>query len=319
MRLVFIGASRFGLRCLDRIRDLPGVELVGAVTAPQHFSISYRPEGITNVLFADVADYCASHSIPCATIGDGMRDPALFVEVGAWRPDAFLVAGWYHMVPKKWRDLAPAYGLHASLLPDYSGGAPLVWAIINGEKRTGVSLFQLGDGVDNGPIVGQADTPISFDDTIATLYARIEEIGVELLRTHLPKLADGSAELRMQDESRRRLVPQRSPEDGLIDWSWPARRVYDFVRAQTKPYPGAFFLRDGRKWTVWTGRISDSPTPAPGAVTAHGNKLFAGCGDGRGLEMTELAVDGIDVTLEDAARELAPAGNRQAVGNRLDG
>ena len=89
-----------------------------------------------------------------------MRDPALLEKVACWKPEAFLVSGWYHMVPRKWRALAPAYGLHASLLPDYSGGAPLVWAMIKGEEKTGITLFQLGDGVDDGPILGQAETPI---------------------------------------------------------------------------------------------------------------------------------------------------------------
>jgi methionyl-tRNA formyltransferase len=82
-----------------------------------------------------------------------MNEPGLFQTVTSWNPDAFLVAGWYHMIPKIWRNLAPAYGLHASLLPDYSGGAPLVWAMINGETKTGVTLFQMDDGVDSGPIV----------------------------------------------------------------------------------------------------------------------------------------------------------------------
>jgi methionyl-tRNA formyltransferase len=297
MRIVFIGASRFGLRCLDSLRDLAGVEIVGAVTAPQRFPISYRPEGVTNVLYADVEDYCRTNGIPCATIADGMRDPALLATVEAWRPDAFLVAGWYHMVPKKWRALAPAYGMHASLLPDYSGGAPLVWAIIAGEQKTGITLFQLGDGVDDGPILGQAETPIADDDTIATLYARIEDIGVGLLRTHLPRLADGTAQLIPQDESRRRTVPQRSPEDGAIDWRWGAKRIYDFVRAQTRPYPGAFTRIDGHVIHIWSSRVSE--TQAPPGIAAAAGPLVIGCGDGRSLEVLEMAVDGEDIAVAD--------------------
>lgn len=294
MRIVFIGASRFGLRCLDTLTGLTGVDLVGAVTAPQTFPISYRPEGVTNVLYADVEQYCRCRSIPCESIADGMRDPALLERVTGWRPDAFIVVGWYHMVPTRWRALAPAYGMHASLLPDYSGGAPLVWAMIEGEEKTGITLFQLGDGVDDGPILGQSETRILPEDDIATLYARIEDLGVDLLRRHMPGLASGTAELIPQDESKRRLVPQRGPEDGLIDWSLPARRIHDFIRAQTRPYPGAFAMIGSRKVTIWATRPTEEASPGPGRIGGSATRPLIGCGD-KSLEILNVAVDGEEV------------------------
>jgi methionyl-tRNA formyltransferase len=188
-----------------------------------------------------------------------MSDPDLIDQVKAWAPDFILVVGWYHMIPKAIRSIAPTAGLHASLLPDYSGGAPLVWAIINGEKKTGISFFVMEDGVDSGAIIGQAEEPITFEDTIATLYGRIEEAGLKLVETHLPKIADGTATYTVQDESQRRLVPQRSPEDGKIDWNQEALAIYNFVRAQTKPYPGAFTegLSENGKLTLWAVRPVD--------------------------------------------------------------
>lgn len=299
MRIVFIGASRFGLRCLETLNGMAGVELAGAVTAPPSFPISYRPQGVTNVLHADVGDYCRRHGIPCETIADGMRDPALLERIAVWRPEAFIVVGWYHMVPKAWRAAAPAYGMHASLLPDYSGGAPLVWAMINGEERTGITLFQLGDGVDDGPILGQAETPISADDTIATLYARIEDLGVELLRRHVPGLAAGTAPLVAQDESKRRIVPQRGPEDGVIDWSLPASRIHDFIRAQTRPYPGAFAMMSGRKVTIWTAQPVAGTGLGPGEIGGSPERPLIGCGNGTGLRICALAVEGEDMTPAD--------------------
>ncbi|MCA3265836.1 MAG: methionyl-tRNA formyltransferase [Azospirillum sp.] len=282
MRVVFIGASKFGLRCLDLTRGLRGCEVVGVVTAPQTFSISYRPQGVTNVLYADVAGYAAANSLPYVVMVGGMNDPPLFRTVAAWRPDCFLVAGWYHMVPKAWRALAPAYGLHASLLPDYCGGAPLVWAIINGEERAGISLFRLAEGVDDGPLYGQAEEPIRDNDTIATLYARIEEHGLGLLRDILPKIASGAVEPKEQDASRRRVFPQRSPEDGRIDWALPARGVFNFVRAQTRPYPGAFALFEGEKVHVWRARLAGE----------DGAGFRVVCGDGRALELEEIGYQG---------------------------
>ena len=128
MRIVFIGSTNFGFRCLKAIYNQAECELVGVVTAPRKFSISYRPEGVTNVLHADMQRNCAIYAIQCPVIQTGMKDLELFAQVQAWQPDIFVVCGWYHMVPKSWRDLAPAYAMHASLLPAYRGGAPLVWA-----------------------------------------------------------------------------------------------------------------------------------------------------------------------------------------------
>ena len=124
MNLVFIGSSAFGLRCLETCIGLPDIKVTGVLTAPQTFAISYRPSGVTNVLHADVAGFARYHAVPIKTIERSMNAPGMLEAVAEWKPEAFLVAGWYHMIPRQWRNLAPAYGLHASLLPDYSGGAP---------------------------------------------------------------------------------------------------------------------------------------------------------------------------------------------------
>jgi methionyl-tRNA formyltransferase len=274
VNIVFIGASKFGLRCLEACTEMPEVNVVGVVTAPRTFSISYRPSGVTNVLHADVAAFAKDQHIPVAMLAGSMSDPALLDVVTVWQPDAFIVAGWYHMIPKTWRALAPAYGLHASLLPDYSGGAPLVWAMINGETKTGISLFQMGDGVDSGPIAAQAEESIQNDDTIATLYARIEERGLALLRDALPAMANGTLTLRSQDESKRRTVPQRSPEDGRIDWNQDCAAIDRFIRAQTRPYPGAFSTFNGKPITIWAAQ----PHPqCQGAETGHVNQSADDC------------------------------------------
>ena len=178
------------------------------------------------MLDADLAGLCADHSIPVLNLHEGMHDEGLLPQVKLWDPDIFVVCGWYHMVRGSWRAVAPAYGLHASLLPDYSGGAPLVWAIINGEEKTGITLFQLADGVDNGPVVGQEETSIHPDDTIASLYLRIEDLGIDLLLSHIPQLAKGSALHTPQDESHRRVFPQRGPKDGLIDWNQSTGQLF---------------------------------------------------------------------------------------------
>jgi methionyl-tRNA formyltransferase len=281
MNFAFLGSSQFGMRCLQSCLQLPNIDIVGIVTTSQTFKISYRPEGVTNVLHADIGAFAQSLGIPVRVLQRSMNEPGLFETVASWKPDALLVAGWYHMVPRNWRNLAPAYGLHASLLPDYSGGAPLVWALINGEPKTGITLFQMDDGVDSGPIAGQKEEVILPSDTIATLYARIEERGLELLRETIPKLANGTLELRVQKESVRRVFPQRGPEDGWVDWNQDAITIERFIRAQTRPYPGAFTSLNGKPLHLWQASIekNSDASVAPGTVMRLNSKRYlVSCG-----------------------------------------
>jgi methionyl-tRNA formyltransferase len=224
--------------------------------------------------------------------------------------DIFVVAGWYHMVPRKWRDLAPAYGLHASLLPDYSGGAPLVWAIISGEKQTGITLFQFDGGVDSGLILSQKATAIRTEDTIATLYARIEQLGLDLLRENLPGLADGSARLIPQDESNRRIFPQRAPEDGIIDWNQSAWDLHNFIRAQTRPYPGAFTTWQNSKIHIWQAGVTDGHSArglASGQVLDNTDRLLVRTGTGA-LEIMEVQFEEQDITGAELGRIIGVGG-----------
>lgn len=183
-----------------------------------------------------------------------MSEPSLLSQIEALKPDVFLVVGWYHMIPRRWRELAPAFGLHASLLPDYCGGAPLVWAMINGETKTGITLFQMDSGVDSGPIALQSEEEIRPDDTIATLYARIEERGLELIDQALPLLAVGGMSLKPQSKSGRRVMPQRSPEDAKIDWTRDVAFIERWIRAHTRPYPGAFTDTAVGRLTIWVSQ-----------------------------------------------------------------
>ena len=301
-RIIFIGASGFGLNCLKMMKESALYNLVGAITAPEIFTISYRPEGVKNVLYADIKSYCDLKNINCLTINKGMKDPELLNKVKSLEPDFFIVAGWYHTIPSNWLKIAPFYGLHASLLPDYSGGAPLVWAIINGEKKTGITFFKMADGVDSGPILGQLTTDIDLEDTIKTIYDRIELLGLDLLKKHLPEICSGSVKLKMQDENQRRVFPQRDPEDGKIDWSLPAEKIYDFVRAQTKPYPGAFSIYENDKVTIWSCRVDYEMTEqslAPSEIKESSKRILVGCGQGSALEILEIAVNNKDTSAYD--------------------
>ena len=189
--------------------------------------------------------------------------------------DAGIVCGWYRLLPSD-RNL---YGLHASSLPRYRGQAPIVWQIINGEARIGLTLFKLSEGMDEGPVAGQGTVPLAPGETIADALDRIAGLARELVRAHVPAILDGTVELAEQDHAQATYCGPRRPEDGRIDWAWPAERIHDFVRAQSRPYPGAYTtLPGGETLRVWRTELDPRPYAAvPGRVCEPG---VVGCGDG---------------------------------------
>lgn len=311
MRIMFIGASGFGLKCLDTVYRLDGVSIAGVITNPRTFNISYSSQPVTNVLHADFSTWAEARGIPYFEMTSGMKDPELHDWTLSRSPDLTVVVGWYHMIPRSLREIAPSVGLHASLLPDYSGGAPLVWAMINGEKETGITLFEMDDGVDSGRIIGQWTEPIFEMDTIRTLYGRIEERGLELLRISLPKLASGQAQFREQNEAKRRIFPQRSPKDGIIDWNRDAGYIDRFIRAQTRPYPGAFTTLGSQSLTIWEACVApDALGVSPGTVVRVGERFMVACAEGalqlRVVQLgdTELNIDQLQYLLANGGQVL---------------
>jgi methionyl-tRNA formyltransferase len=238
--VVFVGASHLGHRCCEALlRD--GVHVAGIVTMPATFRISYAGDReVENVQHVDFGTLACAHDVPVITC-DG-RLGAQIDAVRAWAPDLLVVVGWYHMIPASVRALARAgcVGVHASLLPKNRGGAPLVWAMIDGDTETGVTLFHFSDGVDDGDIVSQRRFAIGATDTIADVLPRAAAASVALVREFVPQLLEGTAPRTPQDHTHATVRPQRSPDDGAIDWRWDRAQIERFVRAQGSPYPGAF-------------------------------------------------------------------------------
>ena len=257
MKIVFIGASAFGFECLESIRHIELIDVVGIISNEKKFPISYNKEGVDNVLFKDFGELAGNNDIPFYRMKENMKEEGLNFFLFSCKPDLVVVIGWYHMIPPQMLSQYVFTGIHASLLPDYSGGAPLVWAIINGEKKTGVTFFYFDEGVDSGDIIAQEEIDIYENDTIKTLYEKAELTGKNILIKYLPLLAVNQAPRIKQDESKRRIFPQRKPSDGEIDWNWESKRIKNFIRAQTKPYPGAFTLINNKKIIIWDADIVD--------------------------------------------------------------
>jgi len=268
MRVVLLGVTRVALESLRALIEA-GAEVVGILTTPRAFTISYSSSPVVAVQHADLASAATALHVPVMNVtgpvqgcADAIRD---------WAPDLLFAAGWYYVIPPSVLALPRlgALGVHASLLPKYRGGAPVNWAIINGEEKTGVTLFYLDAGIDSGDIIAQAELPIEFEDTCATVYDKVVEKTRELIRRCIPLLEQSRAPRIPQDESAATWFPRRRPEDGEINWSRTTRQLYDWVRALTRPYPGAFTWLDGQPIHVWKSLMLPQPPRAKaGTVTA---------------------------------------------------
>lgn len=294
--MVFLGASHFGFKCCETILK-EGFDVVGVLTSPQEFRIPHsKGRPVINVLHADFRSVSERYGVPLMEMAGAMKDLEVVDKIRSWAPNLIMAVGWYHMVPWAIRNIPElgSMGMHASLLPRYAGGAPLVWALINGEKETGITLFHFDKGVDTGDIVLQRKVTIDFEDTIGTLYGKVEEEGLSLLKDALPRIADGSAPRIPQDLSHRTVFPMRTPEDGLIDWGWPASRIYNFVRAQTKPYPGAFTTAGDKRLIVWEAGIGPVASGRPGKILERvsGKGVLVSCGKGTSIFLKTVQPDG---------------------------
>lgn len=171
--------------------------------------------------------------------------------------DLLFVIGWSQILrPPALRAIrGGVIGAHASLLPRNRGSAPINWAIINGERVTGNSLIWLTDEVDAGDVIDQIEFSITPYDTCASLYERVAQTNRDMILTALPRLLRGERPGRRQPLDGEPVLPRRRPKDGLVDWRGDASAVYDFVRALTRPYPGAFGWLAGERWTIWQAAL----------------------------------------------------------------
>jgi methionyl-tRNA formyltransferase len=185
-------------------------------------------------------------------------DGALRARIAAMRPSILYSFFYRNLLPKELLNIAPlgSFNLHTSLLPKYRGRSPVNWMIINGEREAGVTLHYMVARADAGDIVAQRTVEIGEDDTALTLYRKLVPLGVSIIREYHPLIVAGLAPRRVQDLAACSYFGRRQPEDGRIDWNWPARRIFNLVRGVTHPYPGAFCFIRGRKLTVWEARVA---------------------------------------------------------------
>ena len=283
MRTVWVSFDTMGRDCLEAAAD-SGAEIVGVVTLPGPIDADRSGQ----CSFDEVA---ARHGSVLVQTADVNAESTLDA-IRALDPELIFVVGWSQLVREPFIALARegVFGMHPTLLPRHRGRAPIPWAILSGLARTGVTLFEIVDvSADSGAIVGQAAVDIAADETAETLFARIAGAHVELIREYVPQLLARSAPRIPQDARRASSWPKRMPADGIMDWETRAPYLYDWVRAQTRPYPGAFTYLGDEKVVVWRARPVELEDAAPAGtiVASRPEGPVVACGQG-GLLLEEV-------------------------------
>jgi methionyl-tRNA formyltransferase len=276
MRTVWVSFDTMGRDCLEAAATV-GAQVVGVVTLPGPID----PTRSGQCSFDEVA---ARLGAVLHETRDVNSDETLDA-VRALDPELIFVVGWSQLVRDPFIALARegVFGMHPALLPRHRGRAPIPWAILSGLARTGVTLFEIVDATaDSGAIVGQVVVEIEPEETATTLFDRIADAHVELVRDCVPQLISGTAPRIPQDPARASSWTKRVPGDGIIDWETRAPYLDAWVRAQTRPYPGAFTYLGDEKVVIWKARPVelDASAPAGTIVATRPEGPVVACGDG---------------------------------------
>ncbi|MCG3777965.1 MAG: Methionyl-tRNA formyltransferase [Nitrospira sp.] len=264
MNIVFMGTPDFAAVSLNALLQSDDV-VVGVVTQPD------RPKGRGQVLTPSPVKLLAQQEKIPLLQPLKMKDPEFLATLAGWKPDFIAVTAFGRILPPAILSLPPrgCLNVHGSLLPKYRGAGPIQWAIINGERETGITTMLMDEGMDTGAMLLQEAIPITDDDTAGTLSLRLGELGGRLLVETIARFKAGTLVPRPQDSSQATMAPLLKKEDGAIDWTLSAAALANRVRGLA-PWPGASTaVPGGDRWRIWRARaLPDSATKPPGTVVA---------------------------------------------------
>lgn len=270
LRIVFMGTPDFAVKSLELLHQ--NFNVVAVVTAPD----KKRGRG-QKVIPTPIKTFALEHNLPILQPRN-LKDEDFIETLKSYKPDLNVVVA-FRMLPEVVFNL-PSKGsinLHASLLPDYRGAAPINHAIINGEKHTGVTTFYLQKEIDTGRIIKQRSVNIYPDDNAGTLHDKLMDTGAELLRETVDEIAEGTANARPQTNISNKKAPKIFKEDCEIDWSKRGRDIFNFVRGLS-PYPAAWttFIKNGKPFSakIYAGHFKRQDHDLnPGIVRVEDNKM----------------------------------------------
>src|SRR5713101_6980873 len=289
MRIVFCGTPQFAVPTLKHLLAQPDFEIAGVITQPD------RPRGRGQELSLSPVKQVAKAAHLPVHQPEKIRSPEAQELLKELSPDCVVIIAYGQIIPAGLLSIPP-YGwinLHASLLPKYRGAAPINWAIVNGETRTGLTTMRIDAGLDTGPMLLKHETSIGPGETVPELTARLAEGGARLMAETLRKLERGEIVPAPQDNSQATLAPPLKKEDGRIDWFLPAPKIYNRIRG-LQPWPGAFTKFRGATCRIWGKPLR--PVAAGGApgiiLPTQEDGLLVICGGATVLRVEHIQLEG---------------------------
>jgi methionyl-tRNA formyltransferase len=293
MRILFCGTPQFAVPALKLLLAQPDFEVIAVITQPD------RPRGRGNeVTFSPVKETALAANIPVHQ-PEKIRAPEAQDLLQNLSPDCIVIIAYGQIIPARLLTI-PKHGwinLHASLLPKYRGAAPINWAIVNGETKTGATTMRIDAGMDTGDMLLQHELEIGPAQTAPELARRLSEAGAPLMVNTLRGLAAGTIVPRPQDHSKATLAPILKKEDGRIAWNRGAQEIYNRMRGFA-PWPGAYTAFRGQACHLWgepvskEGSASSGQVPAPGTLFVQGTKVMVSCGDATVLRILSVKREG---------------------------
>ena len=287
MRILFMGTPEFAVEQLKRLVET-GHEICGVFTQPD----KPKNRGM-KMTFSPVKEYALTHGLEVYQ-PTKMRDGNALAIVRELQPELIVVAAYGRILPEDILTLPPfgSINVHSSVLPKYRGAAPSNWAILDGQKETGVTIMYMTRDLDAGDIVCSKKTDIMPDEDAQELTHRLALLGADALEDAIEKIADGTAVRTPQDHSASTYAPMLSKDLSPMDWTRSAQALHDQVRGLI-PWPCASMELGGKKVKVFKTRMGGEINAAAGTILTAGKQgLEIACGDGHSLWILELQAEG---------------------------
>lgn len=287
MKIVFMGTPDFSVNALENIVKA-GHDVVGVITQPD------KPKGRGGKMqYTPVKEKALELGLDVYQ-PQRVKEPEFIEKLKEMNPDAIVVIAFGQILPKEILDM-PKYGcinVHASLLPKYRGAAPIQWAVIDGEKETGVTTMYMNEGLDTGDIIDKVVVPIDKKETGGSLFDKLAIEGGKLILKTLIELENGTAVRTPQDDSKSNYAGMINKQLGKIDFNKSANEIERLIKG-LNPWPSAYTKMDGKTLKIWDADVDDSENDsAPGTITEVG-KDFIRVATGKGsLKILELQLEG---------------------------
>lgn len=288
-KVIFMGTPAFSVPILQALIDEETIEIVGVVSQPD------RKVGRKQIITPPpVKQLAMEHNLtmyqPEKLSGSDEMREILTLDI-----DLIITAAYGQYVPTKLLN-APthrAINVHASLLPKYRGAAPIHYAVLNGDEKTGVTIMYMEKEMDAGNIISQREIAINDEDDTGNLFEKLSLVGRDLLMDTLPAIFAGENESIVQNEDEVTFSPMISKEQEKIDWTLTAREVFNHIRA-LRPAPGAYTILEDQRFKIWAAEVVEDNTSAePGTIIfADTKEMYVACGEGSVLSLIEVQPSG---------------------------